>query len=669
MPGDAPGSGSRPSSRATSPMPHSASSVDGGTPGRGLMLPPPVPAKEQKSGVHAPPRMTRLPSLKQLSEHLHYHPSGTTPTSQQHNPFDQQPMPPLPSATGDTAPGASANGAPPSLRIATNPTALQGPQPTVGASPIIAPSPSSRLRLPASAMMRSLSAGSNGGSGGGLPTIHSSPVVGSAIGGQQQTHARSPPGHGHSPTPSASWISRNIPGLAGLGDYHSPEGGEKTPGSGGGSGGASRSGLPLSAGRGEGSPAGEGASMARGLSRDYIEGYKGVATLAEIRRRVSVSRGAQGQPHPAVAGLPGVAPAATVASAAGNEGGKKKSEEAEEKKEEEMESPPETASLASSGEAPAGKKKEHPLKHEWTLYFDAKGFKPDPKFAPKKDGDNVLAAYENTLANVGKFSTVEGFARHLNNVRLPSLLAKNSNYHLFKNGIRPMWEDPANANGGKWVVLFRSSPSTLDVAWANLSMALVGEVLDPEDMVCGIVASCRPKVDRVQVWTRGREDVDGLNKLGKRIVEAMGLEGRDAECMSMEFQYNSTDNSNPPPNKFIHIPFAARPPMGSGIPGSRSVSSASAFQGPPSHLGPSASPRHPSNLAHPLPLPPNSPSAKGGSGAPLDVPGTPGSAGGRRAVSSGNPFGGHMGGMGMGMARTGSQLGKDGGITAGGGGR
>ena len=64
-----------------------------------------------------------------------------------------------------------------------------------------------------------------------------------------------------------------------------------------------------------------------------------------------------------------------------------------------------------------------------------------------------------------------------------------------------MWEDPANATvrfrlvfpimttnasadslqGGKWVVLFRSAPHLLDASWANLTMALVGEILDPDD--------------------------------------------------------------------------------------------------------------------------------------------------------------------------------------------
>jgi translation initiation factor 4E len=84
----------------------------------------------------------------------------------------------------------------------------------------------------------------------------------------------------------------------------------------------------------------------------------------------------------------------------------------------------------------------------------------------------------------------------------------------------------------------RNAPHLMDFAWANLVMGLVGNVLDPDDQVCGIVASSRPKIDRVQLWTRSRSDADAesLSALGKRIVECMGLDPVEQGCMSLEFQ-------------------------------------------------------------------------------------------------------------------------------------
>lgn len=130
----------------------------------------------------------------------------------------------------------------------------------------------------------------------------------------------------------------------------------------------------------------------------------------------------------------------------------------------------------------------------------------------------------------------------MNNIRLPSGLGKGANYHLFKDGIKPLWEDPANKNGGKWVMLVRGQQSLIDSIWSNLSMALVGQVLDPLNSVCGIVVSARPKMDRIQVWTRGRDDYPALNALAHRILSAMALEPREMEGISLEFNVSRTSS-------------------------------------------------------------------------------------------------------------------------------
>ena len=80
----------------------------------------------------------------------------------------------------------------------------------------------------------------------------------------------------------------------------------------------------------------------------------------------------------------------------------------------------------------------------------------------------------------------------------------------------------------------------MDLAWAQLTMGLIGGMLDPDNAVTGIVASNRAKIDRVQVWTRSKGDSDAeaeaINALGRRISECLALSGRDLELFSMEFQ-------------------------------------------------------------------------------------------------------------------------------------
>lgn len=46
----------------------------------------------------------------------------------------------------------------------------------------------------------------------------------------------------------------------------------------------------------------------------------------------------------------------------------------------------------------------------------------------------------------------------------PSKLPGNADFHLFKAGIEPKWEDPECANGGKWSVTINRKP-ILDNMW------------------------------------------------------------------------------------------------------------------------------------------------------------------------------------------------------------
>lgn len=142
--------------------------------------------------------------------------------------------------------------------------------------------------------------------------------------------------------------------------------------------------------------------------------------------------------------------------------------------------------------------------------------------------------YEAGLTVIGEFDTVEQFCRYFNWLKPPSKLERNSNYHLFKSGIKPMWEDEANANGGKWVLTMKNNPALLDRCWNWLAMALVGEELEEGDEICGAVVSLRSKVDRIQVWTRSKDEVEKLNSIGKKLVKLLDVS--EADSIGLEFQ-------------------------------------------------------------------------------------------------------------------------------------
>ena len=47
------------------------------------------------------------------------------------------------------------------------------------------------------------------------------------------------------------------------------------------------------------------------------------------------------------------------------------------------------------------------------------------------------------------FDTVEDFWSLYNHIEVASKLQIGSDYSLFKKGIKPMWEDPHNKDGGR----------------------------------------------------------------------------------------------------------------------------------------------------------------------------------------------------------------------------
>ncbi|CAJ0638702.1 110_t:CDS:2 [Entrophospora sp. SA101] len=180
--------------------------------------------------------------------------------------------------------------------------------------------------------------------------------------------------------------------------------------------------------------------------------------------------------------------------------------------------------------SPAFAKEILPLQHSWTMYYDSK-----PVMTPGPKTPTGKVSYEENLQTIGAFNNVQLFCRYFNWVKKPSKLAMNTNFHIFKNKIKPMWEDPANANGGKWVISIKN-PQLLDRCWTWLVYALVGEDLDEADDICGAVMSRRTRGDRIAVWVRDKDNVPVINGIGKRLLKLLDLQNEKG--IVMDFQFN-----------------------------------------------------------------------------------------------------------------------------------
>ena len=110
-----------------------------------------------------------------------------------------------------------------------------------------------------------------------------------------------------------------------------------------------------------------------------------------------------------------------------------------------------------------------------------------------------------------------------NNIAATSELALKSDYHLFKAGVRPEWEDVQNKHGGKWSYQFKEKRNVpIDDLWLHVMLSAIGETLEEEDdgEVMGVVVNVRKGFFRIGVWTRtiGKpipNGGDGTNAGGK----------------------------------------------------------------------------------------------------------------------------------------------------------
>lgn len=138
-----------------------------------------------------------------------------------------------------------------------------------------------------------------------------------------------------------------------------------------------------------------------------------------------------------------------------------------------------------TSDAPAS---QHQLRHSWCFWF-----RPS---IPK----SASIAYDETVHGVAEFSTVEEFFAIYRHLVRPSTLKAVSDYHLFKKGIRPIWEDEENRKGGKFVVRLRKGVA--DRYWEDLLLALIGEQFgELGDEICGAVVSIRNGEDIISIWT------------------------------------------------------------------------------------------------------------------------------------------------------------------------
>ncbi|EPQ18108.1 Eukaryotic translation initiation factor 4E type 2 [Myotis brandtii] len=137
---------------------------------------------------------------------------------------------------------------------------------------------------------------------------------------------------------------------------------------------------------------------------------------------------------------------------------------------------------------------EHPLQYNYTFWYSRR--------TPGRPTSSQ--SYEQNIKQIGTFASVEQFWRFYSHMVRPGDLTGHSDFHLFKEGIKPMWEDDANKNGGKWIIRLRKGLASR--CWENLILAMLGEQFMVGEEICGAVVSVRFQEDIISIWNKTASD-------------------------------------------------------------------------------------------------------------------------------------------------------------------
>ncbi|KAF0698036.1 Aste57867_11317 [Aphanomyces stellatus] len=156
----------------------------------------------------------------------------------------------------------------------------------------------------------------------------------------------------------------------------------------------------------------------------------------------------------------------------------------------------------------AAKEEKHALHSAWSIW---------------ELRDSNKGNYGENLHKLCTFSTVEEFWAYWNNIPKPSLCLHDGvskkkfvdrsvqSFCVFREGIRPEWEDPVNITGGEWQVSLSTQlqAPALDDTWDKLVLGMIGETIDPDTEVTGARIIHKNKKDthsyRFELWLRSRD--------------------------------------------------------------------------------------------------------------------------------------------------------------------
>lgn len=139
------------------------------------------------------------------------------------------------------------------------------------------------------------------------------------------------------------------------------------------------------------------------------------------------------------------------------------------------------------------------LENEWAFLYDR-------YIGPGHSVKDYAAA----VKLIGTANTVQRFWSYYNNIPSVEKLGPGISYHLMRKGVLPLWEDPANVNGGHLAI--KVARKHCERTWLFILLAVIGEqflsTITEPDEICGASVSIRKNDAVISLWNRRTEQVN-----------------------------------------------------------------------------------------------------------------------------------------------------------------
>lgn len=124
------------------------------------------------------------------------------------------------------------------------------------------------------------------------------------------------------------------------------------------------------------------------------------------------------------------------------------------------------------------------LKREWSLwYFES------------ETGKSWVQCFHEVAA----CKSIEEFWILFNSIKLPTEIDEGCNYALFESGVRPMWEDEHNRNGGRWIITLekRIDSDEVNRLWLDTLLLIIEEQHSGSPSICGVIFQNRRRFMKI----------------------------------------------------------------------------------------------------------------------------------------------------------------------------